>query len=188
MYARILTALAAAAVVVLAGCGKTEPSGGSAVTHAPVPSLSVLPLSIPEPTGAALLTVSGKITGGNQGSSLVLDSSAVAGLAKVELTFNDPFKKKPLTLRGVWVADLLAAAHVEDSAQKIHMTALDDYTVDLTMADVRAGGVFLAVADAKGAALPVADGGPTRIVFADGTAAGANSDQWIWSLVTVEVQ
>jgi hypothetical protein len=34
----------------------------------------------------------------------------------------------------------------------------------------------------------VADGGPTRIVFAKGVKSGANADQWIWSLKTIEVR
>ena len=35
--------------------------------------------------------------------------------------------------------------------------------------------------------LPVDKGGPTRIIFVDGVKAGANADQWIWSLKTIDV-
>jgi hypothetical protein len=187
---RRLALFAAAAVLtlgvsMLGGCAGKAPSG--AVTTAG-PTATALPLTIPEPKGAPLLTISGKISEGNKGDAMVLDESAVAGLAKIDLTFADPFQKKTLTLKGVWMADLLAAADVTDDAQTLHMTALDDYVIDFTMAEVRAGGMFLAVANQQGGPLTLENGGPTRIVFVDGTPAGANSDKWIWSLATIEVQ
>jgi hypothetical protein len=188
---RRLAGSAAVAVVtlvgsMLTGCGGGAPTEGTAA--GPAPTATALPLTIPEPKGAALLTISGKIDAVNKGDAMVLDKPAVAGLAKLDLSFNDPFQKKTLALKGVWMADLLAAADVTDDAQKIHMTALDDYVVDFTMDEVWAGGMFLAVADQQGEPLTLENGGPTRVVFVDGTPAGANSDKWIWSLVTIEVQ
>jgi hypothetical protein len=44
------------------------------------------------------------------------------------------------------------------------------------------------VQNLDGSPIPVAEGGPTRIVFRDGIPAGNNSEQWIWSLSTIEVQ
>jgi hypothetical protein len=195
MYARRsrsgrLAGLAAALALfgsTMAGCaGDGEAPAGEGAAAGPTPT--ALPLTIPEPKGASLLTISGKIGAGNQGDAMVLDGSAVAGLAKLDLSFTDPFQKKALALKGVWMADLLAAADVADDATSIHMTALDDYVIDFTMAEVRAGGMFLAVADHQGEPLTIENGGPTRVVFVDGTPAGANSDKWIWSLSTIEVQ
>jgi hypothetical protein len=183
-----LAVYAMAGVLALGGCAGEEPSDAGAGPAAPTVTATALPLTIPEPKGASLLTISGKIGAGNKGDELVLDEDAVAGLAKLDLTFNDPFQKKTLTLKGVWMADLLAAAEVADTAQSVHMTALDDYVIDFTMAEVRAGGMFLAVADQHGVRLSLENGGPSRIVFVDGTPAGANSDKWIWSLATIEVK
>jgi hypothetical protein len=39
-----------------------------------------------------------------------------------------------------------------------------------------------------GGAIPIAEGGPIRIVFADGVASGANANQWIWSVTTIDVR
>jgi hypothetical protein len=183
----LLALVVAAAAVALAGCatGNTPATEGVA---GPAPTVTALPLTIPKPKGASVLTISGKIDAANQGDTMVLDESAVASLAKIDLTFSDPFQKKALTLKGVWLADLLAAADVADDARKVHMTALDDYVIDFTMDEVRAGGMFLAVADQRGGPLSLENGGPSRIVFVDGTPAGANSDKWIWSLATIEVQ
>ena len=47
---------------------------------------------------------------------------------------------------------------------------------------------LLATSDAAGAEIPVDEGGPTRIVFQEGTAAGRNADQWIWSLRTLDAR
>ena len=171
----------------LGGCADETPAAGEA-GPGPTPTATALPLTIPEPKGASQLTISGKIGAGNKGDALVLDERAVAGLAKLDLSFTDPFQKKSLALKGVWMADLLAAADVTGDAQTVHMTALDDYVIDFTMNEVRAGGMFLAVADQHGEPLTLENGGPTRVVFVDGTAAGANSDKWIWSLATIEVQ
>jgi hypothetical protein len=194
MYARRsrLAAFAAAAVLMLVGstlggCAGEAPAGTEAEAG-PTPTATALPLTIPEPKGASLLTISGKIDAGNKGDALVLDEGAVAGLARLDLSFTDPFQKKTLALKGVWMADLLAAAEVTDDARTVHMTALDDYVIDFTMDEVRAGGMFLAVADQQGEPLTLEHGGPTRVVFVDGTPAGANSDKWIWSLATIEVQ
>jgi hypothetical protein len=187
-----LVACAAAAVLtlvgsMLGGCADETPAGvetGAGST----PTATALPLTIPDPKGVSLLTISGKIGAGNKGDALVLDEGAVAGLAKLDLSFTDPFQKKTLALKGVWMVDLLAAADVTDDAQTVRMTALDDYVVNFTMDEVRAGGMFLAAADQQGEPLTLENGGPTRIVFVDGTPAGANSDKWIWSLATIEVQ
>ena len=39
-----------------------------------------------------------------------------------------------------------------------------------------------------GESIPVEEGGPTRIVYLGGVAAGASADQWIWSLASIDVR
>ena len=73
-------------------------------------------------------------------------------------------------------------------AQTIHFTALDDYQIDLSLADVRAGGILLATRTGDGGPIPIEDGGPTRIVFVGGVPAGASADQWIWNLAMIDVR
>jgi hypothetical protein len=64
--------------------------------------------------------------------------------------------------QGVWLADLLDAAGADDEANSLHITALDNYQVDLPFADVRGGGVLLATR--------TGDGGPIRSPTADPSA------------------
>jgi len=60
--------------------------------------------------------------------------------------------------------------------------------VDLTLTDVRDQSIFLATRTGDGAALPVEDGGPTRVVFADDLAQRFSPDLWIWNIETIEVR
>ena len=195
---RVVTTATLAAVLGTAGCGAGPKTTGSGRSSQPSDAATVL--TLPSSTGTPLLTFTGKL-GGTGGASagttggvgggepaVSLDRAAVDSLNRIELTVYDPFQKQQLGYKGVWLMDLLRAVGVAESASNLHITALDDYVVDIPMSDVRAGGIFLAVQNLDGSPIPVSGGGPTRIVFRDGTPAGNNSEQWIWSLATIEVQ
>ena len=143
---------------------------------------------VPSPAGKPVFTMTGKISAENQTGGLAFDLPTVERFALYEVTLYEPWTKQNTTFRGVWLQDLLAVAGVDADATRLHFVALDDYTVDLTMADIRAGGIMLATRAGDGSALPVDKGGPTRIVFLNGVKAGANADQWIWSIKAIDVQ
>jgi hypothetical protein len=144
--------------------------------------------SIPASAGRPVLTMTGKISATNQAGAIAFDQSTVERLGVEQVRLYEPWVKADLEFRGVWLQDLLAVAGVSADATRVHIVALDDYAVDLTLADVRAGGIMLAVRDGGGALLPIDQGGPTRIVFMAGVKAGANADQWVWSIKTIDVQ
>jgi hypothetical protein len=144
--------------------------------------------AVPLPAGKPVFTMTGKITAENQAGGLAFDLPTVERFALYEVSLYEPWTKQNMSFRGVWLQDLLAAARVEGDATRLHIVALDDYTVDLTMDEVRAGGIMLATRAGDGSALPVDKGGPTRIVFLNGVKAGANADQWIWSIKVIDVQ
>jgi hypothetical protein len=143
---------------------------------------------VPPPTQKPVLTMTGKISAANRGQALVFDQRTLGELRLVQVRLYEPWAKKTMEFRGVWLQDLLAVAGVRAGADKLHMTALDDYEVVLTMAEVRSGGIMLATKAGDGSAIPIDKGGPIRIVFMDGVKAGANPDQWIWSLKTIDVE
>jgi hypothetical protein len=175
----------------LAGCGGDE-SGGSddAARTAPV-VLRAATLQpgqpVPAPAGPTLVTLTGKVGAANMGENVALDRRTLDRLTQVELRTYEPWVKKDLSFRGVWLSDVLALAGADRGAE-VQIVALDDYTVRFSRADLSAGGILLATSDGAGAPIPVDEGGPTRIVFAPGTGAGANADQWIWSLRTIDVR
>ncbi len=175
-------------VLALTGCGGggDGDEGGASGTAPTVLRAATLRPGEPLPSaaGTPLFTLTGKL---GSRPSLVVDQQVLTGLAQVELRTYEPWVKKELTFRGVWLNDLLAAAGAGPGVS-VRITALDDYVVTLSPADLRDGGVLLATADGTGAPIPLDNGGPSRIVYSSGARAGLNADQWIWSLGTVEVR
>lgn len=195
---RRVGALLGAVLVATAGCGGAGPgAAGSGVPASPAGSLPATDLAapklvpgaaVPTPAGTPVLTVTGRIERPNTAAGLSLDVETIEQLGLRQVTLYDPWAKRRLSFRGVWLADLLDVAGVAGPADAVHLTALDDYEVDLRMTDVRAGGIFLATKTGDGASIPVADGGPTRIVFVGDVPSGRDAKQWIWSLKTLEVR
>lgn len=193
--ARIRLAAIAAMLVLAAACGGTDATstdggGGGDDGTAPVVlrAATLRPgQPVPAPAGKPLLTLTGTVSAPNDGGALALDRRTLAQLRQVEVEVYEPWVKKQLRFRGVWLQDLLAVAGATSRAS-IRITALDDYAIELTAADLKAGGVLLATSDGDGADIPVDAGGPTRIVFVGGVRAGANADQWIWSLRSIDIR
>jgi hypothetical protein len=144
--------------------------------------------SIPLPTEKPVFTMTGMISASNRAGALVFDRSTVERLGVHQVRLYEPWNKEDEDFRGVWLQDRIAVAGVKPEAVKLHIVALDDFTVDLTLADIRAGGIMLATRAGDGSMLPIDKGGPTRIVFLNGVKAGANADQWIWSIKAIDVQ
>jgi hypothetical protein len=197
LLARVPTLAAAVALVLSTGCGSTSdsgtvvPAGGvagpAAATVVRAPTLRA-GQPVPVPKGKRLLTLTGLVSAKNVGSDVVLDRTALDQLGLVQVSVHEPWVKKDIVFRGVWLRDLLEVAGMPDSATTLRVTALDDYVATLKVADVRAGGILLATRAGDGSAIAVADGGPTRIVYLPGVRAGANADQWIWSVKTIEIR
>lgn len=122
----------------------------------------------------------------NVGQDLLLDRAALEGLAQWELRTFEPFLNQDLSFTGVWMSDLLELAGAAD-AQVIDTHALDDYRITFDADDMTDGGAFLAIRQ-DGEYIGVADAGPTRIVFPDGSPTGAVDDNWIWSLDVITVE
>ncbi len=192
------SALGVVAVLALAAaCGGTAATpaagrgvgGGADQSSTIVRAATLLPgQPVPAPTGKTVLTITGLVSTTNHGSSIAFDQSAIDRLGQVRITVYEPWIKADAAFRGVWLADLLKVVAAPSAGARLRVTALDDYRVELTAADVRAGGILLATKAGDGSAIPVADGGPTRLVFVKGVKSGANADQWIWSLKTIEIR
>jgi hypothetical protein len=197
---RLLPAAAVFMVLALSvGCSSSAPEPdpgvgpGTGVGGSPQPTVlraaTLLPgQAVPAPAGKPLLLVTGDISAANRGATIALDRKGIEQLSVVKVRVYEPWVKEDVEFRGVWLQDLLAVAGAAADAKTVRITALDDYTVDLALADVRAGGILLATSAGDGADLPIDKGGPTRIVFVAGTKAGANADQWIWSLKSIDVR
>jgi len=186
----VRAALVLGAVAVLAlGCGKAEPAAPAplpaSVVKAPDPDRSAVPAA---PQGKPMLTITGRIGATNGDRALRLDQTELDKLGLLEMSVNDPWAKQRIALQGMWLRDLVDMARPDAGATSLRLVALDDYQTDLTLADVRDQSIFLATRTGDGTALPIEDGGPTRIVFADGLADRFSPDMWIWNIETIEVR
>jgi hypothetical protein len=185
-----LVAVVAIGIVVLAGCQRDEqhPQAPAATpsTQEISPGTLGVGAKVSEPKGEVVLTMSGEIGTRNQGKKLALDIASLEKMRTVRMETTEPFLKRKVTFEGVLLSDLLAVAGVPDSVNKVNMTALDDYKVDFTVADVRSSQMLLAT-KADGKRMPIDKAGPIRIVFPDGSSLGRNPDLWIWSVATMRL-
>ena len=180
----------------LTACGgaSTTPTAGPAPAATPTtlgavisPVTLTFGQSIPLPTEKPVFTMTGAITASNRAGTLIFDRRTVERLGVHQVRLYEPWTKENLDFRGVWLQDLITVAGVDPQAVRLHIVALDDFAADLTLADIRAGGIMLATRTGDGSVIPIDKGGPTRIVFMDGVKAGANPDQWVWSIKTIDV-
>jgi hypothetical protein len=185
----VRVALVGATAVVTLGCATAEPAAPAApapsVVRAPDADASAVPGA---PQAKPLLTITGRITATNGADSLSLDQAQLDRLGLLAIDVNDPWAKQRIGVQGVWLRDLVGLARPDAGATSLHLTALDDYQVDLTLADVRTQSIFLATRGADGAPLPVEEGGPTRVVFTDDLAATYSPDLWIWNIEKIDVR
>lgn len=183
-------------MIALAGACSGSPADEAA---APAPSATVFAGKIISPASLTVgqavsppkekpvVTLTGKISTENKNGALVFDRPTLERLGVQQVRLYEPWAKKDMEFRGVWLRDLIAVAAVKPDATGLHIVALDDYAVNLSLADVRAGGIMVATQAGDGSTIPIDKGGPTRIVFMDGVKAGVNPDQWVWSIKTIDV-
>jgi hypothetical protein len=185
-------AVVVATAIGLAAGGCAHPSPVAAARSAAVVVTTPAPRApderLPAPAGDPVLTITGRVDRTNVDHALRLDEHGLDALGRIRIELYEPWVKQRMSFQGVWLADVLDAAGIDRDANGLHLTALDNYQVDLSIAEVREGGVLLATRNGDGGAIPIADGGPIRIVFADGVESGANANQWIWSLTTIDVR
>jgi hypothetical protein len=185
-----LVAVALAAMLAVAACGKDEKAPQAAPTGSGPKVVSSGTLAagqkVAAPREEVVLTMSGAIGARNQGKKLALDLASLERMRTVQLEATEPYLKKKLTFEGVMLSDLLAVADVPESATKLHVTALDDYKVDFSLADVRSSRMLLAT-KTDGKHMPVERAGPIRIVFPDDASLGRNPGLWIWSISDMQV-
>jgi hypothetical protein len=146
--------------------------------------------AIPTPEGDPMLTVSGKIGTTNVEDTIQMDLATIESVGEVDYTVDDPFENRSITYRGPLVSELLNVWQVPEDATTLHMVALNDYAVDVPIADLRQYPVVFAL-QADGEYMPVATRGPAMLVYPyndfefDKT---VYNDYWIWQIASLEVR
>jgi hypothetical protein len=173
----------------LAACG---PAPAERPAYIEVAAESIRPADpIPAPTADVVLTVGGDISKSNAGPTVSLDLATIERLGLVKYQVHDPWLDADHEFSGVLLADLLDTVGASSESMTMRLVALDDYEVEIPIADARRWPVLLATR-MDGQPMTIEDKGPTRVVFPYDTFPEIDrltyKDLWIWSVETIEVR
>jgi len=169
------TTLTAAVALMLTGCS-------ASVTPPPAPEQTAaesayggFPIDPPSPEEVVLTIEAGR--------TVDFTYAELQELATVEIEVLEPFVELRQSFTGVPLADLLRLAEVPADA-RIETIALNDYRYADSVAQWVDSDALLAVFR-DGELIPMDQGGPIRIVFAEDSPAFEVLDAWNWSLRSI---
>lgn len=184
--------------IFVVGCS-SEPNFDAAYERITLGTLQAGSL-IPEATGEPIITVTGNIGAVQDGEApttsendnrIVMDQTRLNAVGMVEYAVEDPFERKHNTFRGVLFRDLLDLWQVPPEAERLVMTALNDYEVNVPISMLREYPVLLAqqqngqvmTRDYRGPAMLV-----TPLTQYPSVKDLAYQDYWIWQIKTIHVE
>jgi hypothetical protein len=142
-----------------------------------------------EPTDKPILTVSGKISQTNKDASAQFDRAMLEALGVTSFSTTTPWYKEPVTFEGVLLAKLMDA--VGASGDRIIAIALNDYSAEVPMEDVRKFGVLLAL-KRDGEYMTVRDKGPLFIIYPFDSNPDLKAQKYysrsVWQVARIEVK
>jgi hypothetical protein len=145
---------------------------------------------VPAPAQDVVLTVTGAIGTTNADDAIEMDLPTIESVGLVDYTVNDPFENKVITYQGVLMSDLLKVWQVDASATTLHLVALNDYSVDVPIADIQKYPIIFAL-KSEGEYMPVATHGPAMLVYPYDHFEfdkAIYNDFWIWQIKSIEVR
>lgn len=144
--------------------------------------------SLAKPAGRVVLTVSGKIGEHNTGNAAAFDLAMLDALPQGQFTGETPWTKGQTTFTGPLGSGLLAA--VGATGTKMRISALNDYSCDVPVADFSSYRVILATRQ-DGKTMPVREKGPVWVIYPWDTDASLRSETYyqrcVWQIKTIEL-
>lgn len=141
------------------------------------------------PKGEVILTVSGKVTRTNEAGRANFDREMLVALGIRETKTRHSWADGVTTFEGVPLAAVLDAVGAQGT--KIRAVAINNYAVELDVAEVRKYPVILAM-KADGQELRRRDRGPLWVVYPRDSfpelADEKHNFKWIWQLRSLEIQ
>lgn len=146
---------------------------------------------IGSPTGPVVLVIKGAPSP-NAGTDLQLDTTMLEQLPTWSYTADDSEATgRAVKFSGPLLRDVLSVAGIDaETFTTLHTVALNDYKVDIPVADAFTYPVLLATR-ADGRTMSVADYGPTRVVYPTETynlSKATYYARWIWQLTSVTAE
>ncbi len=118
--------------------------------------------SLAQPVEKPILTVTGKIAVMNKDGSAQFDRAMLEALGETSFSTSTPWYKEPVKFEGVPIAKLMDTLGA--SGSNMVAIALNDYSAEVSLADIRKYGAILAM-KRDGEYMTVRDKGPLFVVF-----------------------
>lgn len=178
--------VAAFVLFIFAACSGPEQPVYQTITEATLKAGEPIPL----PNDEIILTVTGDIGTTNQGEQIVMDIATIESVGQVEYVVLDPFRDEEVTYSGVLMNDLLDLWQVAAEAETLHMTALNDYQVDVPIELIHDYPIIFAL-QADGVYMPITEKGPAMLVLPydhyDFERPSADA-YWIWQIKSIDIE
>jgi hypothetical protein len=144
---------------------------------------------LPQPQGAVILTVTGRLAVTNGGDTARFDRAMLDRLPQTTLTSFTDWTSGEQSFTGVLLEDLLERLGADGSS--ITARALNDFAAQIPWADLGQHRVLLALTR-NGADMPVRDKGPIWIIYRNerppSATPFAHNDKMVWQLTRLDVQ
>ena len=143
---------------------------------------------LPEPSGAVVLVLSGRIKRTNQGATAAFDMGMLEAMPQHSFTARTPWYAQPRKFTGPLLRDVIAAAGGE--GQTLRVSALNDYRIDIPFDDAQRFDVLLArlLDDAP---MTVREKGPLFMIYPFDAQPSLRSARYysrsVWQLKTIEL-
>ncbi len=145
--------------------------------------------AVDAPAGPALLTIGGAIANTNQDGKLVLDEKAFEALPFTTVKTETPWTTGMVTFEGVSLKALLDLAGAKGAT--VHAVALNDYAVDVPVADGMNPDVIVAYR-MNGERMRVRDKGPLWLIYPLSSQPElrneATNSKMIWQIKELDIQ
>lgn len=144
---------------------------------------------LPAPTGEIVLTVTGKIEKRNQGDAAVFDLDMLKAMGEVTFKTTTPWTDGAQSFTGVPLDALLQAVAVTEGT--LTATAINDYAVEIPVADAVADGPIIAYLQ-NGDPMSVREKGPLWVVYPYDSKHDYQAEviytRSIWQLINIDVK
>jgi len=118
--------------------------------------------TLEKPSDEPMLTVSGKIQVTNGNGAAQFDRKMLESIGMVSFSTQTPWYKEPVKFEGVPLAKLMEMVGAD--GEKVAAIALNDYSAEIPMEDIKKYGVILAL-KRDGEYMSVREKGPLFIVY-----------------------
>lgn len=141
--------------------------------------------ALPPLAGPVILTVQGLDPARFPEGEVALDIGRMAGLGLAEFSTSTIWTEGSHRYSGLLLADLLAALDPEGQARNVQLLALNDYAIDMPVAEISDEAPLLAYLE-DGEPMPVRDKGPIWVIYPYDSSADYRTDtiysRSVWQL------